>query len=183
MKILELFFNIQAIIVSEQQDLAMHSITMLIILSICLFLTAVNGFRTFAVRQACLSPTRTTLRPPSSTQLHSFIDATTALIAVGDYAAEIEKATGEEIYSPIFKSGLILFGSGMISAFIAAFIVAKSNSWEALGEEFDEGKMKQLIELDTTKSGASSTTTTPIVVENKAVVDSSATADVKGFDL
>ena len=156
-----------------------------VILSISVFLTTVNGFQTFSLRKAptqAFVPTRTTIRSQSSTQLHSFVDSTTALIAMGDYAAEIEKATGTEIYSPIFKSGLLLFASGLISAFIAAFIVAKSNSWEALGTEFDEGKMKQLIELDA-NNGDGSSTTAPIVVENKTVVDSSATAEVTGFDL
>ena len=175
--------------VPGQKELEMLLNILQVTLYVCVFLTTVNGFHTFALRKACVAPTqtfaptRTTIRQQSSTQLHSFTDATTALIAIGDYAAEIEKATGTEIYSPIFKSGLLLFASGLISAFIAAFIVAKSNSWEALGVEFDEGKMKQLIELDAAKGDASTSPTAPIVVENKTVVDSSATADVKGFDL
>jgi len=68
------------------------------------------------------------------------------LLAAGDYASEIEGAVGEEIYSPIFKSGLVLFGSGIISAVLAAFIISKSNSWEELGNEFERGKQNQLID-------------------------------------
>lgn len=84
----------------------------------------------------------------SKLQLNSFVDISSALIAVGDYAAEIERGVGEEIYAPIFKSGLVLFGSGLISAFMAAIIIAKSDSWEELGLEFERGKVAQLIELD-----------------------------------
>eukprot|EP00596_Hydrurales_sp_CCMP1899_P001843 CAMPEP_0119037266 /NCGR_PEP_ID=MMETSP1177-20130426/5530_1 /TAXON_ID=2985 /ORGANISM="Ochromonas sp, Strain CCMP1899" /LENGTH=113 /DNA_ID=CAMNT_0006998309 /DNA_START=259 /DNA_END=600 /DNA_ORIENTATION=- len=67
---------------------------------------------------------------------------------MGDYAAEIEKGVGEEIYAPIFKSGLVLFGSGLISAFMAVIIIVKSNSWEELGLEFERGKEGQLIKLE-----------------------------------
>ena len=84
----------------------------------------------------------------STFELNSFVDISSALIAVGDYAAEIERGVGEEIYAPIFKSGLVLFGSGLISAFMAAIIIAKSDSWEELGLEFERGKVAQLIELD-----------------------------------
>jgi hypothetical protein len=41
------------------------------------------------------------------TSLNS-IDAFSALLAMGDYAAEIEKGVGEEIYAPIFKSGIYI---------------------------------------------------------------------------
>ena len=51
-------------------------------------------------------------------------------ISVGDYAAEIEQATGTEIYGPIMRAGIFIFISGFISAFLAAFIVSKSDSWE-----------------------------------------------------
>ena len=71
--------------------------------------------------------------------------STSQLIAVGDFADEIEKATGTEIYSPIFKAGLFIFGSGIVSAFVAGFIVSQSNSWEDLELEFQAGKTKQLI--------------------------------------
>ena len=48
------------------------------------------------------------------------------LVAMGDYAAEIEKnVVGEEVYGPIFKAGLFLFLSGLISAFVSAFIISK----------------------------------------------------------
>ena len=83
----------------------------------------------------------------SSLKLNMFPDSS-VLIAVGDYASEIENAVGTEIYSPIFKAGLILFASGLISAFIAAFIISKSDSWEELGNEFERGKIAQLIDLE-----------------------------------
>lgn len=90
----------------------------------------------------------------SNLRLNSFVDISSALIAIGDYAAEIEKGVGEEIYAPIFKSGLVLFGSGLISAFMAAAIIAKSDSWEELGLEFERGKIAQLIELDVNSDNA-----------------------------
>lgn len=79
----------------------------------------------------------------------SWIDATTSLVAIGaDYASEIEQATGTEIYGPIFKAGLFIFGSGFISAFIAGFIVNQSGSWEALESEFTQGKEAELSRMD-----------------------------------
>ena len=103
-------------------------------------------------RSSTLSPNvifrNTNANRASTLQLNSFVDISSALIAVGDYAAEIERGVGEEIYAPIFKSGLVLFGSGLISAFMAAIIIAKSDSWEELGLEFERGKVAQLIELD-----------------------------------
>jgi hypothetical protein len=42
------------------------------------------------------------------TSLNS-IEAFSALVAMGDYAAEIEKGVGEEIYAPIFKSGILSY--------------------------------------------------------------------------
>lgn len=69
------------------------------------------------------------------------------LLAAGmDYSAEIESATvGTEVYTPIFQAGLSLFASGILAAFVAAFIISKSDSWEELGNEFERGKEKQLI--------------------------------------
>jgi hypothetical protein len=95
----------------------------------------------------------------SNLRLNSFVDISSTLIAIGDYAAEIEKGVGEEIYAPIFKSGLVLFGSGLISAFMAAAIIAKSDSWEELGLEFERGKIAQLIELDVNADNALPTAT------------------------
>ena len=103
---------------------------------------------------------------PSSSRLNSFVDISSALIAVGDYAAEIEKGVGEEIYAPIFKSGLVLFGSGLISAFMAAAIIAKSNSWEELGLEFERGKVAQLIELEVNTESV----TAPVITEEVTIV-------------
>ena len=89
-----------------------------------------------------------TLPKRTSTKLRSSgLDAVPSLLlTVGDYAAEIEKSTvGEEVYGPIFKAGLFLFLSGVISAFIAAAIVTKAGTWESLKDEFDEGKRSQYI--------------------------------------
>ena len=71
----------------------------------------------------------------SSSLLAFSIDhISTTFVAVGDYAAEIEGAVGEEIYGPIFKAGIFIFLSGFISAFIAAAIISKSESWEDLSK-------------------------------------------------
>ena len=84
------------------------------------------------------------------------------IVAVGDYAAEIEAATvGTEVYTPIFQAGLFIFLSGFISAIIAAFIISKSNSWDDIENEFQLGKEAQLIksELLQSKEDSSSRTT------------------------
>lgn len=92
-------------------------------------------------------PVRRLSRGTASTRLgltSSRVDS--FLIAVGDYAAEIEKATvGEEVYAPIFRAGIFLFTSGLVSAAVAAFIISKADSWEDLGQEFEEGKKDKLI--------------------------------------
>jgi hypothetical protein len=110
-------------------------------------------------------------RSASKLRLNSFVDISSTLIAIGDYAAEIEKGVGEEIYAPIFKSGLVLFGSGLISAFMAAAIIAKSDSWEELGLEFERGKIAQLIELDVnTDNAVPSAAETPGSIPSAPVV-------------
>jgi hypothetical protein len=161
-------------------------------------LALVQGFR--AISPICRSQLVNNHKAnlaPSSTRLHSFNDVATTLIAVGDYAAEIEKAVGEEIYSPIFKSGLVLFGSGLISAFIAAFIVSKSDSWAELGDEFERGKIKQLIELDgpgeagvsgsasisNAPAPTSSAPAAPVAAATATAAVEKSNSDMKGFDL
>jgi hypothetical protein len=52
-------------------------------------------------------------------------------ISVGEYAAAIEQTTGTEIYGPIMRAGIFIFISSFVLAFLAAFIVLKSNSWES----------------------------------------------------
>lgn len=70
------------------------------------------------------------------------------IIAVAaDYASEIENSVGSEIYGPIFKAGLFIFVSGIVSSLVVAFIVSSSNSWEALEDEFQKGKEAQFIEM------------------------------------
>lgn len=79
---------------------------------------------------------------------HILLMSSSHLIAVAaDYAAEIENAVGVEVYGPIFKAGIFIFISGIISSVVVAFIVTKSNSWEALEEEFTKGKEAQFIEM------------------------------------
>ena len=74
--------------------------------------------------------------------VHDILTTTTStytsqLIAVqADYTAEIEMAVGTEVYGPIFKAGLFLFASGLVSAFVAAFIVSKSDSWDELEVQY-----------------------------------------------
>ncbi len=73
---------------------------------------------------------------------------TSELITVGDYAAELERAVGPEIYTPIFRAGLFLFVSGIASALVAAFIISNSDSWDDIETEFQAGKEAQLISND-----------------------------------
>jgi hypothetical protein len=51
-------------------------------------------------------------REKRSSQLQAGLDFS-QLVAVGDYASEIEKGVGSEIYGPIFKAGLFIFASGL----------------------------------------------------------------------
>ena len=72
----------------------------------------------------------------------------TKLKVSADFAAEIVESTvTDDIYGPIFKAGLFLFLSGIVSTTVAAFIVSKSNTWESLNEEFEAGKETQLIKM------------------------------------
>lgn len=77
----------------------------------------------------------------------SWLDVSSALVSVqADYAAEIENAVGEEIYGPIFKAGLFIFVSGLVSAGVVAFIVSNRDSWIDLDDELERGKEAQLIQ-------------------------------------
>ena len=98
-------------------------------------------------------PKLTHLQPthPTTKRYLTTIDSS-VLIAVGDYAAEIEKTVGTEVYTPIFRAGLFLFISGLISAFIAAFIISKANSWDDIYAEFERGKESKLIESELSPS-------------------------------
>jgi len=72
-------------------------------------------------------------------------EVSTSFVTVGDFSQEIESAVGSEIYGPIFRAGLFLFVSGMVSAFIAGLIVNSADSWEELSLEVDRGKEAKLI--------------------------------------
>jgi hypothetical protein len=103
-------------------------------------------FLLFVTKVSCFLTQTVCKRFPRVTHKQAYLnDLSSTLIAVGDYATEIENAVGTEIYTPIFKAGLFLFLSGLISAFIAAFIISKSNSWDDLNDEFERGKESQLI--------------------------------------
>jgi len=72
----------------------------------------------------------------------------TRLKVSADFATEIVESTvTDDIYGPIFKAGLFLFLSGIVSTIIAASIVSKSNTWELLNEEFEKGKENQLMQM------------------------------------
>jgi hypothetical protein len=72
----------------------------------------------------------------------------TRLKVSADFATEIVESTvTDDIYGPIFKAGLFLFLSGIVSTIIAASIVSKSNTWESLNEEFEKGKENQLMQM------------------------------------
>lgn len=113
----------------------------LLALVMLLGLCTINGFQPIRANIKTLSLAR------KSSSKAMIIDQT-VLIAVGDYASEIESAVGTEVYSPIFKAGLFLFVSGIVSAFIAAFIISKSDTWDGLNDEFERGKMSKLIASD-----------------------------------
>lgn len=128
-------------------------------------------------------PSLRKLSNTSPTSLKSQAEFVSSLtIAVGDYAGEIEKATGTEIYGPIMRAGVFIFVSGFVSAFIAAFIVSKSDSWEGLAEEFDRGKESQLVDLPTL-----STSNEPSTVPNAKVPsvspESVISSEVRDLDL
>jgi len=98
-------------------------------------------------------PTKILSKRAVSKPAYAWQEASSQLISVfADPASEIEAAVGEEIYGPIFKAGIFIFASGLVSAFIAAFIVSSSDSWDDLGAEFQEGKMKQLIDDSATQA-------------------------------
>ena len=139
----------------------MMSVSVLLVLVVLIYFHVSYSFRPTSHRLTQLA---------RSTKLHvSFLDhATSQFIAAGgaDYASEIENAVGEEIYGPIFKAGLFLFGSGIVAAFGVAFIVSKSDTWNELESEFDDGKKKQLIVSDAEASVATrGAKTGPAMVE------------------
>lgn len=112
-------------------------------------------------------------------------DQTSLLVsAVLDYSAEIESSVGTEVYTPIFQAGLSLFASGILAAFMAAFIISKSDSWEELGNEFERGKETQLIfsEMPDTvnKNKADEPKPTEVV---SAEVQQQKLQDLKGLDI
>jgi hypothetical protein len=105
-----------------------------------------------------------------TSKLYSFNHASTYFISIAaDYSAEIEKAVGTEIYSPIFKAGLFIFVSGIVSSFIAAYIVSSSDSWNDLENEFEKGRQAQYIENDIAVNVLSSTEF-EVETENEKVI-------------
>ena len=124
----------------------------------------------------------------SMVQVSGVLDhVSSQIVAAGaDYASEIENAVGEEIYGPIFKAGIFLFASGIVAAFGVAFIVSKSDSWNDLEVEFDEGKKKQLIvsDSDTDMAAAAPQAASSEPVKSETTADAEAEeSDIDDLDL
>eukprot|EP00597_Dinobryon_sp_UTEXLB2267_P005163 CAMPEP_0170077916 /NCGR_PEP_ID=MMETSP0019_2-20121128/14614_1 /TAXON_ID=98059 /ORGANISM="Dinobryon sp., Strain UTEXLB2267" /LENGTH=169 /DNA_ID=CAMNT_0010290485 /DNA_START=10 /DNA_END=519 /DNA_ORIENTATION=- len=152
---------------------------------------------TISFRRSAISVQKPTARLHS---LPTFLDGSnigimrsSQIIAVAaDYATEIENSVGSEIYGPIFKAGLFIFVSGIVSSLVVAFIVSNSNSWEALEDEFQRGKEAQFIEMmgeptDPVSENTLESKVTVEVQENGDIkvdksIDSSAT-NLKGLDI
>ena len=112
-----------------------------------------------------------------STCVKQWTDVASTIVSVGDFSQEIESAVGPEIYGPIFRAGLLLFGSGLVSVVIASAIISKSGSWEELALEFDKGKESQLIE------GVPDPDDKKITPKNEPVKPSEVSEDIKYLDL
>jgi len=119
-------------------------------------------------------------------------DPTLLVSAALDYSAEIENAVGTEVYTPIFKAGLTLFASGILTAFAAAFIISKADTFGDLADEFEQGKKTQLIASsmindDESKQNSNSVPATATTQSSAAETSSATTAtqqkDLKGLDL
>jgi hypothetical protein len=80
--------------------------------------------------------------------LRLFREDSSFLLNVGDYAEEIEKAVGPEIYLPIFQAGLFLIFSGVIAATVVAVILSNPENMAAIVEDFEEAKKSQIKDLD-----------------------------------
>eukprot|EP00607_Mallomonas_marina_P007476 CAMPEP_0182416798 /NCGR_PEP_ID=MMETSP1167-20130531/1157_1 /TAXON_ID=2988 /ORGANISM="Mallomonas Sp, Strain CCMP3275" /LENGTH=153 /DNA_ID=CAMNT_0024589875 /DNA_START=64 /DNA_END=525 /DNA_ORIENTATION=+ len=115
----------------------------------------------------------------STSKLYLSDSLTSTVLAVGDFAAEIEGAVGSEIYAPIFRAGLFIVLSGFISAAIAGIIVNSADSWEELSMEFERGKEAQLTPVDTAEDIAKEAK----IQENKDLTTDSTSDDVKYLDL
>ena len=146
---------------------------------LCVLLVwAVCSTEAFRPRAALSRPRATSTT--TSTALPAF-DATLLVSAALDYSAEIENAVGTEIYTPIIKAGLGLFASGILAAVAAAFIISKADTYDGLAEEFERGKVKQLISMDAPKQEPV-TAPTPATLSQEAP-QASSNNDVKGLDL
>jgi hypothetical protein len=147
---------------------------------LCVLLVwAVCSTEAFRPRAALSRPRATSTT--TSTALPAF-GATLLESAALDYSAEIENAVGTEIYTPIFKAGLGLFASGILAAVAAAFIISKADTYDGLAEEFERGKVKQLISMDAPKQEPVTAAPTP-ATQSQEAPPASANNDVKGLDL
>jgi hypothetical protein len=112
---------------------------------ILVFLTQSKAY--LLIKSVIGSPVRSQRSLSTNLRLGIGSDITSVLLSVNaDYASEIENAVGEEVYGPIFKAGIFIFASGLVSAAIVAFIVSYRDSWDDLGDEIVAGKEAQLIE-------------------------------------
>jgi len=127
-----------------------------------------------------------------TSSLHLVHDPTLLVSAALDYSAEIENAVGTEVYTPIFKAGLTLFASGILTAFAAAFIISKADTFGDLADEFEQGKKTQLIASsmindDENKQNSNSVPAPATTQSSSAETGSATTAtqqkDLKGLDL
>lgn len=85
-------------------------------------------------------------------RLSAFTDVASSYLAVAaDYAAEVQETVGEEVYVPIFRAGLLLTLSGFAASFVAAFLITRTNSWDLLEDEFNEGR-ESIIEREMAQS-------------------------------
>ena len=158
------------------------------LLSLASALVSTAWRRPLVAARAARAPLRALLLPEQASLLVS---------AALDYSAEIENAVGTEVYTPIFKAGLGLFASGILTAFAAAFIIRKADSFGDLAEEFERGKQTQLIASDMPTEISAAAGAAPAAPEAASTaaaalqaqqaqstpVSASSSKDLKGLDL
>ena len=69
------------------------------------------------------------------------------------------------------KAGVLIFVCGFISAFLAAFIASKSDAWNGLAQEFEEGKKAQLVDMDTVEGKSTQPSSSSVSSNTNNVID------------